>query len=100
MVKLAESEPKIFDDYSIASVPIWSEKDRNDISRQLSSYSEIVSIEEHLLAGGFGSFLLECGLPCKPICLDSEVCGAVGTQSFLRENFGLSRDRILSAIKG
>ena len=55
-------------------------------------------MEEHLLSGGFGSWLLEMGLNCKCIALDSSVCGEVGTQDYLKSKFNLNKKSIIQSI--
>jgi transketolase len=56
----------------------------------LSKRTEVVTIEDHLQDGGFGSWLLEArasdptlGCVVYPIALRAEVCGTVGSQKTL-----------------
>jgi hypothetical protein len=44
------------------------------------------SQEEHLLAGGFCSWLLESAVQCILCCLDVNSCGKIGTQSHSKKN--------------
>lgn len=90
---------KIKKNWAVGSLPMWGEKFRRTIKEELQKYTEIVTIEEHLLSGGFGSFLLEGGVCCHPCCLNSEVCGEVGTQDYLNENYGLANTTIIGNMK-
>ena len=87
-----ESDDDLIDNWCVASVPIWGEPVRDIIKKQLIEYDKIVTIEEHLLSGGFGSFLLESGLNCKINYLDKDVCNEVGTQNYLMNKFGLNKN--------
>ena len=46
--------------YSLQSVPCWGMKHKNYIAKYLSRFEEIITIEDHLKDGGFGSWILEC----------------------------------------
>ena len=61
-----------------------------DQAKALTKFSEVVTIEDHLLDGGFGSWLMEAkslnkSVQCSinPIALSSNVCGTVGSQHTL-----------------
>lgn len=82
--------------YSVYSMPLWSMANKASQTEELRAYSEVVTIEDHLLDGGFGSWLLEAKalditLDCavRPIALKPEVCGTVGTQATLNKLGGL-----------
>ena len=77
---------------------MWGEEDRNTTLNQLKSYKRIATMEEHLLSGGFGAYLLELGLNIQPFHLKSDVCGEVGQQSFLKNSNGLNRLSIIDQI--
>ena len=49
----------------------------------------IITVEEHLLSGGFSSFLLECGIKSIPVSLNPQVCYSVGSQDYLSKVGGL-----------
>ena len=93
------SDNEIKDGWSIGSLPMWGDKYRNHINNQLKNYSQIVTIEEHLLSGGFGSFLLELGLNNKPVFLESKVCGEVGQQSSLKRSNGINKAQIIKHLE-
>ncbi len=85
-------------DRAIYTMPLWSMSDKIAQIAQLRGYEEVLTLEDHLLDGGFGSWLLEAKardntLNCKlnPIALDSEICGTVGSQATLNRLGGLMR---------
>jgi len=90
-----DQNPAVQENWGVASVSIWGEPSRENLIRVLQSYETIVTIEEHIAAGGFGSFLSESGLRVRSFCLDVAVCGAVGNQTYLRERFGLNTTVII-----
>lgn len=88
-------------EWSLASMPLWGMQFKKSQQKQISNYSKIYSIEDHLIDGGFGSWLLE-SLTSQPsllakinVCaLDDRVCGMVGSQSALNLAGGLTKSRI------
>lgn len=83
--------------WSLWSVPIWSGRSGKAVRDFLSKRSRVVSLEEHLRAGGFGSFLRECVGNDNKLhshlithSLDDDIGGMVGSQAVLRELGGLS----------
>ena len=87
--------------YGLSSMPLWSMNAKQCQFSMLRQLNEIVTLEDHLLDGGFGSWLLESRSMCeqgmqnplaqiRPIALDAEVCGSVGSQSVLNLFGGLS----------
>jgi transketolase len=84
--------------WAINSLPLWSMKVKNIQSRQIEKYSTITSLEDHLMDGGFGSWLLESASSASTSHLlsrlriksiDPKVCGMVGKQSTLNIAGGL-----------
>jgi len=66
----------------------------------LWAYRGIVTIEEHVAAGGFGSLLREHSPPGTRIAsltADRNLTDLVGSQEFLRARHGLSAERMASA---
>lgn len=94
-IKIWMKNDKIKEKWAVGSVPIWGERVRESLKSSLSKYEKIISIEEHLLSGGFGSFLLESGLDCKIICIDNQACGEVGDQKYLKDKFGLNSNILI-----
>lgn len=86
-----------YKDYFVYSMPIWSMAQKKRQATQVSEWEEVVTLEDHLYDGGFGSWLLE-SLPrgqglrerIHNIALDPAVCGVVGMQKALNTLGGLS----------
>lgn len=83
-------------DRSVYSMPLWSMADKPAQAQALRAYAEVITLEDHLQDGGFGSWLLEARameptLVCvvRPVGLSPEVCGTVGSQTTLHELGGL-----------
>ncbi len=94
------TDENVKSNWAVGSIPIWGEKSREVIVDNLKDYKEIVTIEEHLLAGGFSSYLMELGLRINPFFLENDVCGAVGEQKYLLQQYGLNKNNILNFLKG
>ena len=92
------------DEYHMASLPLWGEHLKPQIASQISSYERIVTVEDHLRAGGFGSFIAESLSDInftgrhRTVALSSEVCGLVASQSVLNEKGGVSRAALIQAL--
>lgn len=83
-----------FKNYSIYSLPIWGHKFKNTQTRMLKKFNNIVTIEDHLLDAGFGSWVKECtSLNLNPkirnIGLSSKYISHVGNQDYLNKKSGL-----------
>jgi transketolase len=83
--------------YALHSLPLWSMAAKPLQADQIAAWELVVTVEDHLIDGGFGSWMLEAisvepGLlqRLKLKALDSKVCGMVGKQSMLNEAGGLS----------
>lgn len=81
---------------SVYTMPLWSMADKAAQIETLQVFDEVVTLEDHLQDGGFGSWLLEATvhdprLSCivRPISLSSDVCGTVGSQATLNRLGGL-----------
>jgi transketolase len=84
-------------DYALHSMPLWSMSSKALQAEQMSAWKSVVTIEDHLADGGFGSWLRESleGAPklmsrVSVRALNSKVCGLVGTQNTLNELGGLT----------
>ncbi|MBU1344802.1 MAG: transketolase [Proteobacteria bacterium] len=82
--------------WSINSMPMWSMKVKEAQARQVEDYATVLTVEDHLMDGGFGSWLLEATSihpdllgRIKIKSLDAKVCGMVGKQSTLNAEGGL-----------
>lgn len=89
-------ERETYADLSVYSMPLWSMSEKLAQCELLRDRVEVLTIEDHLQDGGFGSWLLEARaadpmLNCivRPIALSPEVCGTVGSQSTLNRLGGL-----------
>ena len=83
-----------FKNYSIYSLPIWGHKFKNTQTKMLKKFNNIVTIEDHLLDAGFGSWVKECtSLNLNPkirnIGLSSKYISHVGNQDYLNKKSGL-----------
>jgi len=85
---------KKYSDYHILSVPIWGMKFKTSHSNEINKWDEIITLEDHLEDGGFGSYMLECNLKnnsrtkISVKSLNPIVCGVVGDQEELKEHIG------------
>jgi len=77
-------------DYDVYSMPLWGMKCKEQQLGNISSYETVITIEEHLLDAGFGSWMLESlsNYPnerskIRSFGLSSEICGMVGKQDTL-----------------
>lgn len=89
-------ESKTHADRAVYSMPLWSMAEKSAQCKLLSNREEVLTIEDHLQDGGFGSWLLEAraadpALNCivRPIALGPEVCGTVGSQATLNRLGGI-----------
>lgn len=81
---------------TVCSLPLWSMETKKEQVTQMAAFNEVVSVEDHLKDGGFGSWLLEAANEGRlnhsiltVAALDSSVCGTVGSQSTLNRLGGL-----------
>ncbi len=84
-------------DRAVYSMPLWSMAEKRAQCELLRSRAEVLTVEDHLQDGGFGSWLLEArvadtALDCivRPIALSVEVCGTVGSQATLNRLGGIA----------
>ena len=91
-------------DFDILTCPIWGMDEKGEIEKQLSQYSRVVTVEDHLLEAGFGSWVMEAMAPSsreklRIVGLLNNVCGMVGSQGSLHERGGLSKINIDRYLK-
>lgn len=85
-----------FENYAVASMPLWGMSWKLTQSSILSDFSHITTVEDHISDAGFGSWLLECSVACSASvsievrALDRSVLGMVGTQRSLMARGGLA----------
>jgi len=80
--------------YGLYSLPLWSMKSKKYQLEQIRQFSEVVTLEDHLEDGGFGSWLKESlgsysNTKIESLFLDPKVCGEVGTKDALMRLGGL-----------
>ena len=84
---------KKFKNYSIYSVPMWGMYYKKLQADQSKGFENIISIEDHLYDGGFGSWLGESFIEHKSkaklscLYLKKEIIGKVGSEEYLINNF-------------
>jgi len=83
-------------DHAVFSMPLWSMADKPSQAETLRRFEQVLTIEDHLQDGGFGSWLLEAraqdltlATQIRTIALDPAVCGMVGSQGLLNKLGGL-----------
>lgn len=82
-IEIINNSMKVF------SMPLWGNPACGKLNSFLSSYKKIISLEDHLLAGGFSSWLLEetvrnsIDTKILPVTLPSEAIGKVASEKTL-----------------
>lgn len=92
---IAKTNPKR--PLALNSIPLWSMKTKTAQAVQVETFPTIITVEDHLMDGGFGSWLLE-SIALRPDLLvririkslDAKVCGMVGKQATLNYEGGLT----------
>ena len=94
--KLLTNKPEL-KDWSLNSMPLWSMKVKSAQVEQVENFDTVVTVEDHLMDAGFGSWLMEAVsirsdllTRIKIKSLDSKVCGMVGKQVTLNAEGGLT----------
>lgn len=92
------------------SFPTVKPIERETITECLKTTEAVFTVEEHNIIGGFGSAAAEVaaelgtGTPLYRIGMNDQYCTMVGTQEYLRNEYGLSAEKIaefiLEKIKG
>ena len=84
---------------ALHSLPLWSMQTKSEQARQIQDFKNVITVEDHLQDGGFGSWLLEATsirsdllARIKLKALDSKVCGMVAQQSTLNSLGGLAEE--------
>lgn len=78
-----------FENYGIYSCPIWGMNYTNQ-NEFINSFEEVITIEDHLISGGFGSWLSEGvknKLKIRNGFLDISIIGKVANENELLKNF-------------
>lgn len=84
--------------YSVHSLPLWSMASKAEQIASVQPYDMVETLEDHLVDGGFGSWLMESVIGqsgvdtrIKVHALSSAVCGTVGSQNMLNALGGLGK---------
>jgi len=78
-----------YKNYNILSCPIWGNKYKEFQQQQLSKHNKIITIEDHLLSGGFGSWMRESitiketNMILGNAFINDNIIGKVGTEEYL-----------------
>lgn len=98
--KMLAKKPEL-KDWSLNSMPLWSMKAKAAQPEQVEGFATVVTVEDHLMDAGFGSWLLEATsirpdllARIKIKSLDSKVCGMVGKQTTLNTEGGLTEGEL------
>ena len=82
---------------SLKSMPLWSMNTKGFQAGQVEEFDRVITVEDHLMDGGFGSWLLEATSVrpnlmerIKIKSLGSKVCGMVAKQSTMNTQGGLT----------
>jgi transketolase len=88
----------------VHSMPLWGMSSKATQSEQAERFDQVLTVEDHLIDGGFGSWLNEamrqhgCNVPLGMHGLDPSVCGQVGGQESLNRSGGLNLERVRSLL--
>ena len=86
------------------SFPTVKPIDRKTITKCLKTTEAVFTVEEHNIIGGFGSAVAEVaaelgtGTPLYRIGMNDQYCTMVGTQEYLRNEYGLSAEKIAEVV--
>lgn len=89
--------------FDILTCPVWGIYQKKEIEKQLSKYNRVVTVEDHLMDAGFGSWVMEAVTPTsrtrlRSVGLLNDVCGMVGSQGYLHLQGGISKFNIDRAL--
>jgi transketolase len=101
IVNCAITDESAQDNWDLFSMPLWGMKYKNTQIAQVGNYEKIMTVEDHLYDGGFGSWMLEATNEDKFaqakidfLALDPKICGMVGKQLTLNNCGGLTKENI------
>lgn len=84
-----------YKEYKIYSCPIWGNNYKDIQEEQLESYDEVITIEDHLKAGGFGSWIRESiknpnnHIKLNHFYYEDKIIGKVGSEEYLMKFFSI-----------
>ena len=87
--------------HSLKSMPLWGMQAKHKQIIQIEEFKHVITVEDHLMDGGFGSWLLEATMEkpellarLKIKSLDPKVCGMVAKQSTMNAQGGLTEQML------
>lgn len=98
--------PHLADQTALFTLPLWSMHCKTMQAAQAQGFERVLTLEDHLPDGGFGSWLLEalaasgtqrCAIDL--MALDARVCASVGQQSTLNALGGLSAQALSERLQ-
>lgn len=97
--------PPLADRWSVCSLPVWGNHVRASVRDFVKRFTRVVTLEDHLQSGGFGSYVREC-LEDEPVlqervrccALSENVCGLVADQATLNRRGGLDPEALTRAM--
>jgi transketolase len=83
---------------SLYSMPLWGPQHRQVQATEVARWDSVKTVEDHVIDGGFGSWMLESLALHAPdqlskvslAALPAEICGVVGSQDELMQRAGLA----------
>ena len=82
-------------DEAVYSLPLWSMGSKTQQAAQLARHQAVTTFEDHLVDGGFGSWLMESvagsetAARIRPVALSPKICDQVASQATLNRLGGL-----------
>ena len=85
--------------YQLHSMPLWGMSTKASQSSQIKVFSNVITVEDHLIDGGFGGWMLEAVSAAPELltrikikALDARVCGMVAKQATMNARGGLTQE--------
>lgn len=101
----AAQDPRLERRWGVFTLPLWGEAMKERVMEELKNFRSVVSVEDHLPAGGFGSYLQESlsgggnRKNLRSVALNSSACDRVGNSDFLKNSCGISvEDLVRTAL--
>ena len=101
--KIIEIASEINPNIPIYTLPMWGQKFKEKQIKMLDKFDNILVVEDHLIDGGFCSWLMECSSDCTfppkiiPISIESSTVGKVAKESTLLESLFINfKNNLLS----
>lgn len=83
-----------FREFGIATLPMWGMKQKRIQAGQFAKFNKVITFEDHLIDGGFGSWMMESIRQdstllskIKSFAISSKVCGLVAKSETIWKNY-------------